>query len=282
MISPYLLDIIILLIAAVVAVPISQASRLGAVPGFLIAGVIVGPSGLGLISNISEIGNLAEIGVVLLLFVIGIELKPSRLWNMRRLVFGLGTIQVLLTGVLLGSVSYIFFGVSLRAAILIGPALALSSTAFVLQLLTEQKLLASKYGETSIAVLLLQDLAVVPLLILVPLLAMPELSVGEDVGIALAESLLILGLVVVLGRYFLHPLLHRVALSGNPEVKFLHCLPSFHNTDTKLGEEIHQKFGLSAMEVTNEVFESPASIVFDEAENRVHTIKAVMVSTLGS
>ena len=218
MISPYLLDIIILLIAAVVAVPISQASRLGAVPGFLIAGVIVGPSGLGLISNISEIGNLAEIGVVLLLFVIGIELKPSRLWNMRRLVFGLGTIQVLLTGVLLGSVSYIFFGVSLRAAILIGPALALSTTAFVLQLLTEQKLLASKYGETSIAVLLLQDLAVVPLLILVPLLAMPELSVGKDVGIALAESILILGLVVVLGRYFLHPLLHRVALSGNPEV----------------------------------------------------------------
>ena len=71
-------------------------------------------------------------------------------------------------------------------------------------------------------------------------------------------------------------------LSANPEVKFMHCLPSFHNTDTKLGEEIHQKFGLSAMEVSDEVFESPASIVFDEAENRVHTIKAVMVSTLGS
>ena len=204
--------------AAVVAVPFSQAAKLGAVPGFLIAGVIVGPSGLGLISNISEIGNLAEIGVVLLLFVIGIELKPSRLWKMRRLVFGLGTLQVTLTGVLLAAVAYFFFDISLRAVILVGPALALSSTAFVLQLLTEQKLLGSQYGQTSIAVLLLQDLAVVPLLILVPLLAMPEMSIGEDIGFALAEALLILGLLVLLGRYFLHPLLHRVALSGNPDV----------------------------------------------------------------
>jgi monovalent cation:proton antiporter-2 (CPA2) family protein len=217
-ISAYLLDIIILLMAAVVAVPFSQAAKLGAVPGFLVAGVIVGPSGLGLISNISEIGNLAEIGVVLLLFVIGIELKPSRLWKMRRLVFGLGTLQVMLTAVLLAAVAYFFFDISLRAAILVGPALALSSTAFVLQLLTEQKLLRSQYGQTSIAVLLLQDLAVVPLLILVPLLAMPEMSIGEDIGLALAEALLILGLVVLLGRYLLHPLLHRVALSGNPDV----------------------------------------------------------------
>ena len=150
-ISVYLLDIIILLIAAVIAVPFSRTARLGAVPGFLIAGVIVGPAGLSLISNIDEIGNLAEIGVVLLLFVIGIELKPSRLWNMRRLVFGLGTLQVVLTGILIGAVGYIFFGITLRAAILIGPALALSSTAFVLQILSEQKLLTSTYGRASIS-----------------------------------------------------------------------------------------------------------------------------------
>jgi len=217
-ISAYLLDIIILLVAAVVAVPLFKAARLGAVPGFLIAGVFVGPSGLGLISNITEIGNLAEIGVVLLPFVIGIELKPSRLWKMRRLVFGLGTLQVILTGTLIAVIGYFFFGISLRAAILVGPVLALSSTAFVLQLLFEQRLLMSAYGRASISVLLLQDLAVVPLLILVSLLAMPELSIGEDIGLALAESLLILGLVVLLGRYFLHPLLHRVALSDNPEV----------------------------------------------------------------
>lgn len=218
MISHYLLDIIILLVSAVIVVPFSQAAKLGAVPGFLIAGVIVGPFGLGLIDNISEVGHLAEIGVVLLLFVIGIEFKPSRLWRMRRLVFGLGTLQVVIAGAILGVVAHVMFDVSLRASILIGPALALSSTAFVLQLLTEQKLLISRYGQTSVAVLLLQDLAVVPLLILVPLLAMPELSIGEDIGLALAESLLILGALVLLGRYFLHPLLHRVALSGNPEV----------------------------------------------------------------
>ena len=218
MISSYLIDIIILLMAAVIAVPIFQAIRLGAVPGFLISGVIVGPSGFGLIDNISEIGHLAEIGVVLLLFVIGIELKPSRLWLMRRLVFGLGTLQVLLTGILLGSIAYFTFDTSLPAATLIGPALALSSTAFVLQLLTEQKSLTSTYGRTSFSVLLLQDLAVVPLLALVPLLTIPELSIGKDIGFALAESILILGVIVVIGRYFLHPILHRVALSGNAEV----------------------------------------------------------------
>lgn len=218
MISSYLIDIIILLIAAVIAVPLFQALKLGAVPGFLIAGICVGPYGLQLIGNISEIGNLAEIGVVFLLFVIGIELKPSRLWQMRTRVFGLGTVQVLITGVLVGATAYLFLGIPLRVTILIGPALALSSTAFVLQLLSEQKQLTSHYGRTSIAVLLLQDLAVVPLLVLVPLLAMPQLTISENIGIALAQSVLMLGVMVLLGRYLLHPLLHRVALSGNPEV----------------------------------------------------------------
>ncbi len=218
MISAYLVDIIILLIAAVITVPFFQVARLGTIPGFLIAGVIVGPFGLGLISNVSEIGHLSEIGVVFLLFVIGIELRPSRLWLMRRLVFGLGTLQVLLTGLLLGLVGYFFFNITLRVAILVGPALALSSTAFVLQLLTEQKLLKSTYGRTSFAVLLLQDLAVVPFLVLVPLLTMPDMSIGEDIGLALAESIIIFGLIVLIGRYLLHPVLHRVALSGNPEV----------------------------------------------------------------
>lgn len=218
MVSHYLADIIIMLVAAVSVVPVFQYARFGAVPGFLVAGVIVGPSGLGLIDNVEEIADLAEIGVVLLLFVIGIELKPSRLWLMRRFVFGLGAIQVLVTGVLLGCTAFFLFDVPLRASILIGPALALSSTAFVLQLLTEQKLLNSSYGRASFAILLFQDLAVVPLLALVPLLGYTEQSIGEEIIIALAESVFILGLVVVIGRYFLHPVLHRVALSGNPDI----------------------------------------------------------------
>ena len=218
MTSVYLVDIIILLIGAVITVPFFQAIRLGAVPAFLIAGVIVGPSGFILINNVTEIGHLADIGVVLLLFVIGIELKPSRLWLMRRLVFGLGALQVILTGFLIGAVTYFFFTISLRTAILVGPALALSSTAFVLQLLAEQKALSSTYGRTSFSVLLFQDLAVIPLLVLVSLLAMPDLSIGEDIGLALIESVFILGIIILLGRYLLHPILHRVALAANPEV----------------------------------------------------------------
>ncbi|MDH4018710.1 MAG: monovalent cation:proton antiporter-2 (CPA2) family protein [Xanthomonadales bacterium] len=214
----YLTDIIILLAAAVIVVPLSRLARLGIVPGFLIAGVAVGPSVLGLIDNQAEIGHLAELGVVLLLFVIGIELKPSRLWLMRRMVFGLGALQVVVTGVLI-SVAVIFvFNVDLQSALLIGPALALSSTAFVLQLLIEQKMLNSNYGRTSIAVLLFQDLAVVPLLALVSLLAVTEFSIEKDIGLALLETLMILALVIIGGRYLLQPILHLIARLGSPEI----------------------------------------------------------------
>jgi monovalent cation:proton antiporter-2 (CPA2) family protein len=218
-VSPdYLIDTIILLTAAIAAVPLFQALGLGAVPGLLVAGILVGPSGLGLIDNVGEIGQFAEFGVVLLLFVIAIELKPSRLWLMRRMVFGFGTLQVFVTGLLFTSIAYYLLDVSLRAAILIGPALALSSTAFVLQLLTEQKMLTTEYGRTSIAVLLLQDLAVVPLLALVSLLTFPQLSVGEDIVLAFLEAVVILVLVILGGRYFFHPILHWVARSQVPEI----------------------------------------------------------------
>jgi monovalent cation:proton antiporter-2 (CPA2) family protein len=205
-------------VAAVIVVPLSRIAGLGTVPGFLIAGIAVGPSVLGLIDNGEEIGHLAELGVVLLLFVIGIELKPSRLWSMRRMVFGLGTLQVVVTGVLISAAAYFVFAVEPRAAILIGPALALSSTAFVLQLLTEQKMLASDYGRTSVAVLLFQDLAVVPLLALVSLLTVADLTIEEDIGLALIEALVILALIILGGRYLLHPILQRVARHGSPEV----------------------------------------------------------------
>ena len=215
---PYLVDLLILLAAAVVVVPLFQALRLGAVPGFLVAGVLVGPSGLALIDAVDQIVHLAEIGVVLLLFVIGIELKPSRLWLMRRQVFGLGSAQVLLTGTALAATCYLFFALPVSVAILAGMALALSSTAFALQLLVEQKALNSPYGRSSFSVLLLQDLAVVPLLALVPLMAP---SRGGEPGIillALVEGVAVLAVVLAAGRYLLQPLLHRVARAGSPEV----------------------------------------------------------------
>ncbi len=214
----YLTDIIILLVAAVVTVPLSRIIGLGAVPGFLIAGIVVGPSALSLIDNSVEIGHLAELGVVLLLFVIGIELKPSRLWLMRHMVFGLGTLQVMVTGAIISATAYFIFGVEPRAAILIGPALALSSTAFVLQLLTEQGKLTSGYGRVSVAVLLFQDLAVVPLLALASLLTVADLTIEEDIGLALIEAMVILALIILGGRYLLQPLLQRVARYGTPEI----------------------------------------------------------------
>ena len=214
----YLTDIIILLTAAVIVVPLSRFAGFGTVPGFLLAGVMVGPSALGLIDNATEISHLAELGVVLLLFVLGIELKPSRLWLMRRMVFGLGILQVVVTGALITAAAYFVFGVEPRSALLIGPVLALSSTAFVLQLLSEQKMLASNYGRTSVAVLLFQDLAVVPLLALASLLTVADLTIGEDIGLALIESLVILALIILGGRYLLQPVLHRIARLGSPEI----------------------------------------------------------------
>lgn len=212
------LDIVILLAAAVIAVPLLRIVGIGAVPGFLVAGVVVGPSVLALIDNVTEIRQLSELGVVLLLFVIGIELKPSRLWRMRRMVFGLGTLQVVSTGALITAAIYLLLDVAVPAAVIIGPALALSSTAFVLQILAERRSLNTEHGRASLAVLLLQDLSVVPLLALVPLLAMQRPSIGTDIAIALVESIVFLLAVVVGGRYLLQPILQRVARTRSKEI----------------------------------------------------------------
>lgn len=217
MFATYLLDIVFLLAAAVIAVPLFRAIGLGVVPGFLVAGILVGPSGLALIDNFEEIRQLAELGVVLLLFVIGIELKPARLWLMRRMVFGLGTLQVVITGGLITAAIHMALDLPFRTAVVIGPALALSSTAFVLQLLAEKKMLHSEYGRASLSVLLLQDLAVVPLLALVPLLAIPDFTIGTDIAIALAETFGILFVVIVGGRYLLQPIMHRIAHTRSRE-----------------------------------------------------------------
>jgi monovalent cation:proton antiporter-2 (CPA2) family protein len=214
----YLTDIIILLSAAVIAVPLFQSLGLGAIPGFLVAGVVLGPSGLGYIENYDEIAHLAELGVVLLLFVIGIEMNPSRLWKMKELVLGLGSLQVLITGGLITIIAHELLNTSWKISLLIGSALALSSTAFVLQLLTERKMLSSEYGRSSVAVLLLQDLAVVPLLAFVSLIAEPELTIAEDVFLALAEALIILLLIVITARYILNPLLNMLVRFGSPEI----------------------------------------------------------------
>ena len=133
----YLADILVLLAAAVIAVPLFQRLGLGSVLGYLAAGALVGPWGFGFIDQIEEIRYIAEFGVIFLLFIIGMELKPARLWAMRRMVFGLGTAQVMLTGLAIAGLA-LLFDQPLRTALIIGFGLALSSTAFGLQILTER------------------------------------------------------------------------------------------------------------------------------------------------
>ncbi len=214
----YIVDLLILLTAAVIAVPLFQRLGLGAVLGFLVAGTVVGPWGLGFIMAVDEIRHLAEFGVAFLLFIIGIELKPSRLWVMRRSVFGLGTAQVFTTGTAITLVA-LALGIPMRSALVVGFGLALSSTAFGLQILADKGELGTAHGRSAFAILLLQDLAIVPLIALLPLLAKQELSITQDVELAALESVLIIIGVFVLGRILLRPILQLVAGSRrNPEI----------------------------------------------------------------
>ena len=212
----YLTDVLALLAAAVLAVPLAQRVRLGSVIGYLVAGALLGPWGLGLIEQVSEIRQFAEFGVVFLLFVIGIEMKPARLWVMRRLVFGLGLAQLLVTGAALAAVALVL-QLPLKTAVIVGFGLALSSTAFGVQLLVEKGELTSVTGRASFAILLLQDLAVVPLLALVSLLSGGG-ALATSAGTAVLEAILVIGGVVLVGRYLLNPVLDRIAATHNAEI----------------------------------------------------------------
>jgi len=212
----YLADILILLAAAVIAVPLFRRLGLGSVLGYLAAGAIVGPWGFGFIDQIDEIRHIAEFGVIFLLFIIGIELRPARLWAMRRMVFGLGTAQVILTGLVIAGLA-LLFDLSLRTAVIIGFGLALSSTAFGLQILTERGEMGTNHGQTAFSVLLLQDLAVVPLLALVSLLA-ADASLLEGIEFAMLEAVLVIAVVILIGRFLLTPVLRLVATSRTAEV----------------------------------------------------------------
>ena len=212
----FLTDILVLLAAAVIAVPVFQRLGLGAVLGYLAAGAVVGPWGLGFIDQVEEIRYIAEFGVIFLLFIIGIELKPARLWGMRRMVFGLGTAQVILTGLVLAGLA-LLYDQPPRTAVIIGFGLALSSTAFGLQILTERGEMGTSHGRTALSVLLLQDLAVVPLLALVSLLA-ADSALLEGVEFAILQAVLVIAFVIIIGRFFLSPVLRLVATSRTAEV----------------------------------------------------------------
>ena len=209
---------VVLLLAAVIAVPVAKRWKLGAVLGYLGAGVLIGPSGLRLIGNTAQIGQLSEFGVVLMLFVIGMEVSPQRLWVMRRSVFGAGSVQVAATAALIGGAAFAL-GLDWKAALIVGLGLSLSSTAIDLQTLAERKELNSAHGRLGFAILLFQDVAAIPILALIPILG------GSHAGTTPVHELLAalriiatLAVVVVGGRYLLRPLFRAAAGVGTSEV----------------------------------------------------------------
>jgi len=223
---------LVYLLAAVISVPVAKKLGFGSVLGYLLAGIIIGPFVLKLIGNEGEdVMHFAEFGVVMMLFLIGLELKPNLLWQMRKSIFGLGGLQLLLTSTVLG-ITFILFGHSLREAIAIGLMLALSSTAIVLQTLAEKGLMKQAAGQASFSVLLFQDLAVIPILALIPLLtgsieidsSVQGSEVRHVAGIEITGwfqvvlILVVISGIVFVGRYLSRYIFRIIARTGLREI----------------------------------------------------------------
>ncbi|HEY4091325.1 MAG TPA: monovalent cation:proton antiporter-2 (CPA2) family protein [Luteibacter sp.] len=210
---------VVFLLATVIAVPLTKRFRLGAVLGFLLAGVVIGPSMLGLVNDTEGVATISDFGVVLMLFVIGLELSPSRLWVMRRAVFGSGTLQVIVCALALGAIGYYLFGLTWKAAVIVGGSLALSSTAFGLQILAERKEAGTAYGRQAFAILLFQDLAAIPLIAAVPLLggALARDTHAPDI-MSIARVVAAIFGVIIGGRLVLRHVFRFVARAKSAEV----------------------------------------------------------------
>ncbi|ANU37606.1 glutathione-regulated potassium-efflux system protein KefB [Vibrio scophthalmi] len=211
--SDFLQSSAIFLTAAVIAVPLAQRLGLGSVLGYLLAGVAIGPWGLGLIRDVDAILHFAEFGVVLLLFLIGLELNPKKLWQMRGPILGLGGAQVLITTALITGLVHLF-GFAWQMSLVIGMGLALSSTAIALRVIDEQGLAGTETGQSGFAVLLFQDIAVIPMLALLPVLA------GNTSGNWLDGLWMLVGVTALLigGHFLLRPLFRYVVMSGVREL----------------------------------------------------------------
>ena len=227
---PYLRELVIFLIAAGIVVPLFHRLRVSPVLGYLIIGGIIGPFGLGqlagqtgwlsyaVISDIEGVRRLAELGVIFLLFMIGLELSLDRLWSMRRLVFGLGGLQVALCGLAIAGIASAF-GARAETAIVLGACLALSSTAVVMELLIEGRRLGTPLGRASFAILLLQDLAVVPILFIVGVFgAAQDSAVWLDLLIAVGKAVGVIVAIFIIGRLVLRPLFRMVSHSRSTEM----------------------------------------------------------------
>ena len=213
----FLYTALLLLAAGVVGVWLAKQAGLGSVIGYLLAGIAIGPWGLGAFTDVDRILEFAELGIVLLLFVIGLELNPGRLWSLRRAVFGLGALQVLVSGAVLAVGAYAL-GFALKPAIVIGLTLALSSTAFAIQVLSEKRQLTTRAGRSAFAVLLFQDFAVIPLLAAMPVLAIGGEALDLDRLVEAGKVIVLLAAIVVGARFLLRYALRVVAMTGVREI----------------------------------------------------------------
>lgn len=209
--------LVALLAAAVVFVLLSRRLGFGSILGYLVAGVVIGPSGLKLVGDVEHITEISELGVLMLLFLIGLELRLPRLWLMRRTVFGLGAAQMVLAGSALAGLAALA-GLSWPAAAIVGAGLALSSTAIVLPMLADRELLSSGAGRDSFAVLLFQDLASIPLIALVPLLAAQPVGAGPAPWLGVLGAIGSVAAIVLGGRFLVRPLFRLLGKGRSPEV----------------------------------------------------------------
>ncbi len=212
----FLLQGIVYLGAAVVAVPLSKRVGLGSVLGYLLAGILIGPWGLGLISNVETVLHFAEFGVVMMLFLIGLELEPEKLWEMRGPIFGLGGLQVLLTVAVTSGLA-LALHLDWRLSLVAGMGVAMSSTAIALQIINERGWFKQPAGQSAFSVLLFQDLAVIPMLLGLSMLAPQSDAHGVDWTAAL-RAILLVAVIVFGGNYGLRPILRYIANTGMREI----------------------------------------------------------------
>ena len=217
----WLMNSFVYLAAAVVAVPLSKKLGLGAIVGYLAAGMAIGPWGLGLVRNVQDILHFAEFGVVLMLFLVGLELEPKRLWALRRPIFGWGSVQVLACTALITTAA-LLFGVRWQVALVAGLGLALSSTAIALQAIGERNLMPTSSGQAGFSILLFQDVAAIPILALLPLLGLVSASndgvVQTNTALEAIKIIAVIGGIILGGRLLLRPVLRWIANSGTPEI----------------------------------------------------------------
>jgi CPA2 family monovalent cation:H+ antiporter-2 len=211
------IDTLVILTAAVVGASLAERLKLGPMVGYLAAGLIIGPAFLDLIRDVHAPQALAELGIVFLLFTVGLELPVERLRQLPRAMFALGGLQVAATTAVLAGIG-VLFGLGVPASVALGAALSLSSTAIVLRLLAERRELHSRLGRGALGILMTQDIAVGPLLVLIPALRGTPLEMAEAIGLSLIKAIAVTMLILGIGRIALRPLMNAVAASHSPEI----------------------------------------------------------------